>query len=633
MHKRYLILNFIIIFISAFIAGIALYIQQNPLIDFAVFENYDPGQASILLDDQDQEWGRFELDRRDPVTLTQIPDCLINAFLVTEDRDFFKHQGISYRGILRSIFANLKSGRKVQGASTITQQLVKLLYLDSQKTFTRKIKEQIAAILIERQFTKQQILEIYLNHIYLGCGIYGVAAASKRFFGKNIQDIQPHEAATLAGVIKSPAQYCPLLCPLSALNRRNLILQQLFTQKLIDQATYDYAKQQPLGIITYDKATLAPHLKETIRTFLEAQVGKKQLYSGGLIIKTTLNQNIQRLANQQFNTRLQALRQNLQADIDGALMTIDTKTGEVQALIGGVDFTKSKYNRALQARRQMGSVFKPIIYAAALQQGHNFAETEIDEPLELTVNQQLWQPQNNTRDFLGQMTLAKALATSNNIVPIKLLLKTDISAVVRLAQHLRLTNVVNPYPSLALGCVDVTLKEATGAFNVFANGGTYIEPHYLKWVKDRWGHKIWKKQIDQEKVLPVEITSQVAKVLEISVQNFLKLFHNTSYKTVSIGKTGTTNDSRSCWFAGATPNLTTVIYIGADGNQSMGHNIYASWAAFPIWLGLHEKLSEKNTEFPVDPKLQTTYINWNTGVETTDLENPETVEIYRATTS
>lgn len=633
MHIRSVILLTLIVCASAFVAGMAVYLQQNPLVDFEVFENYDPGQASILLDDHDQEWGRFELDRRDPVPLTEIPDCLINAFLVTEDRDFFNHQGISYRGIMRSIFANLKSGRKVQGASTITQQLVKLLYLDSQKTFTRKIKEQIAAVLIERQFTKKQILEIYLNHIYLGCGIYGVAAASKRFFGKNIQDIQPHEAATLAGVIKSPVQYCPLLCPLSSLNRRNLILKQLFNQKLIDQATYEYAVQQPLGLVTYDKSVLAPHLKETIRTFLETQVGKKQLYSGGLIIRTTLNQKIQQIANQQFNVRVKALRADLRDQIDGALMTIDTKTGEVRALIGGLDFTQSKYNRALQARRQIGSIFKPIVFAVALQNGHNFAETEIDEPIELLVNNQVWAPRNNTREFLGQMSLAKALAISNNIVPIKLLQKTDISEVVRLAQRLRLTNVVNPYLSLALGCVDVTLKEATGAFNVFANGGIYVEPHYLKWVKDRWGHKIWKKQIDREQVLPVEITSQVAKVLEISMQHFLKLFHNSNFKTPAFGKTGTTNDSRSCWFAGATPSLTTLVYIGQDGNQSMGHNTYASWTAFPIWLGLHERLKEVPAEFPVDPKLQRTYINWNTGAETTDLANPETVEIYRATTS
>ena len=608
--------------------GMLVYLQQHPLIDFSVFENYEPGLPSVLLDDADQEWARFDLDRREPVQLAQIPESVINAFIATEDRDFFQHAGVSWRGMLRSIWVNLKAGRKLQGASTITQQLVKLLYLDSRKTFARKIKEQLVALLVERKFTKQQILEIYLNHVYFGCGIYGVAAASRRFFGVPLAELQPHQAATLAAVIKSPAQYCPLLCPLSAQKRRDLILGLMRQHGFLDQPTYEFALQQPLGIVPGAQLVLAPHLKETIRTYLEEQLGKQQLYTGGLRIRTTLNQRLQKLAQQQFTTQIKNLRPELDPALDGGLLTMAVKTGEIKALVGGYDFSKSKFNRALQARRQMGSVFKPLIYTVALQRGASFADLEMDEPFQLELNGQLWTPQNNTQTFDGPMTLARALSVSNNIVAIKTFLKHDPTAVLALAQKLRLTSVTQPYPSLALGCIDVTLKEVAGAFNVFANDGVYIEPHYLKWVKDRWGRKIWRPTVHSERVLSATIVTQVAQVLSIGIARFLQLVHNRTFKIPAIGKTGTTNDSRTCWFAGATPHYTTVIYVGTDQNTSLGRNIYAVTTAFPIWLGIHAAVAETGSSFPVAPGLQPTWINWRTGVKLSDGNDPEAVMIY-----
>lgn len=629
MAKISHIFQFSLLCCTALVTGMLFYLQQQPLIDFSVFENYDPGIPSVLLDDADQEWARFDLDRREPVKLAGIPDCVINAFIATEDREFFQHPGVSVRGMIRSMWVNLKSGRKLQGASTITQQLVKLLYLDGRKTFARKIKEQLVALVIERKFTKQQILEIYLNHVYFGCGIYGVEAASRRFFGCSVAELQPHHAATLAAVIKSPAQYCPLLCPLSALKRRDLILGLMRQNSYLDQVSYEFALKQPLGIVPGAQLVLAPHLKETIRTYLEAQLGKQLLYTGGLRIRTTLNQRLQKLAQQQFTERLKALRADLNPALDGGLLTMDVKTGEIRALVGGYDFSKSKFNRALQARRQMGSVFKPLIYTVALQQGASFADLEVDEPFQLELHGQLWTPQNNTQTFEGPMTLARALSVSNNIVAIKTLLKHDPTAVVALAQRLRLQSVTQPYPSIALGCVDVTLKEVAGAFNVFANGGVYVEPHYLKWVKDRWGRKIWRQSVVSERVLSLPIVTQVAQVLRIGIERFLKLMHNQTFKTPAIGKTGTTNDSRTCWFAGATPNYTTVIYVGTDQNSSLGRNIYAVATAFPIWLGIHAALTEPATDFAVAAELQPTWINWRTGVTVSDQSDPEAVLIYR----
>lgn len=626
---RKIFLNFLLILAAAlvsFILGLIFCLQHNLWVDFSVLENYNPGKPAILLDDQGQEWARFEMDRRQIVTLDQVPKHLIEAFLVSEDRDFFKHTGVSWRGILRSIFVNIRHGKIVQGASTITQQLVKLLFFDSRRTFKRKIKEQLMALLVERHFTKEQILETYLNQVYFGCGIYGVEAAARRFFGKAIGDITISESAVLACIVKSPAQYCPLLCPLSSQRRRNIVLQQCAKHKLIDQVTCDQLIAEPLTVCKLNKDQLAPHLKETIRKDLELQFGKKALYYEGLVIKTTLNRELQQIAQKEFYDQFVKLKNELGSTADGALMSIDTKTGEIKALIGGCDFNESKFDRALQARRQMGSIFKPIVYAAALQAGYNFAHVEVDEPIEVAFQGQLWQPRNSTRTFDGNMTLAKALSLSNNIIAVKSLVLAGCNNVVSLAEKFNLPGPIFAYPSLALGCVDVTLSEATGAFNVFANAGIYVAPHYLKWVKNEWGTKIWRYQPKIERVLPSVIASQVNKVLGIGTQRFLNKMGKHKLLAESIGKTGTTNDSRTCWFAGATPSLTTVLYLGRDNNQPLGKGIFPVWTLFPIWLNIYEKVTKAQAYFVHDPSLKELNIDWSSGREVS-YQNDQTIKI------
>lgn len=602
------------VLLLSFGCGLVVCLGQNRWIDFTVLENYNPGKPSILLDDEGQEWGRFELDRRRVVSLKEIPQHLIDAFLAAEDRDFFKHRGISWRGIARSTLVNLRQGRIVQGASTITQQLVKLLFFDSQRTFQRKIKEQIVALLVERQFTKEQILETYLNHVYFGCGIYGVEAAARRFFGKAVCQLDLAESATLASVVKSPGQYCPLLCPLSAERRRNLVLQLVAKQKIIDQSICTDLINTPLQVCPADDDQLAPHLKENIRQFLEQHFGRQQLYRGGLVIQTTLNRKTQQLAQTAFDKQFAKLRKELGADVDGSLISMNAQTGEMKAVVGGVDFKDSKYDRACHARRQMGSIFKPIVYAAALQAGANFAQVEVDEPFELKFGGQVWAPRNSTRTFEGQMTLAKALSFSNNIVTVKTLLRAGCENVAHLAERFNLPGPIKPYPSIALGCIDVTLQEAVGAFNVFANNGIYVTPHYLKWVKNEWGIKIWRNQsVDQWRVLPSVISDQVTKVLGIGAQRFLSRIGGHQLQAEAIGKTGTTDDSRTCWFAGSTPGLTTALYLGRDSNLPLGNGIFPVWTLFPVWLRLHEKIAKAGQEFRYDPALHPININWVTG--------------------
>ena len=414
--------------------------------------------------------------------------------------------------------------------------------------------------------------------------------------------------------MKSPGQYCPWLCALSAERRRNLILEQLCKQKLIGVEFCSKLTATPLQVCHAEEQQLAPHLKEQIRQSLEAQFGRQVLYRGGLVVQTTLNREAQRLAEHEFEQQFVKLRKELGEDADGALVTMNSQNGEIKALVGGCDFQSSHWNRASCARRQMGSVFKPIVYAAALQAGANFANVEIDEPIEIKFDGQSWSPRNSTRSYDGRMTLARALSFSNNIVTVKTLLRVGCENVARLAENFHLPGPITPYPSIALGCIDVTLLEMVGYFNIFANHGVYVTPHYLKWIKDEWGTKIWRNQaIIQEAVLETRISDQITKVLSIGADRFLKRLSGHQLRAEAIGKTGTTDDSRNCWFAGSTPGLTTALYLGRDNNQPLGHNIFPVWTLFPIWLRIHEKLAPAGACFSYDSSLYPVNINWRTG--------------------
>lgn len=592
--------------------GFGWYIFNNHSIDFSILERYDPGMPTILLDDQGKEWARFQLDRRDPVSFDIVPKHVIDAFLAAEDWQFFAHHGISYKGIIRSVFVNIYHGKKVQGASTITQQLVKLLFFDASKTFSRKIKEQLYALIVDQQFSKHQILETYLNHVYFGCGIYGVQAASQRFWGKDVQEISVDEAASLASIIKNPSHYCPLLCPLSNQKRRNLILSNMLTLGFIGEDTYHEHVTRPL-IIKQPQGQIALHCKEYIRQFLEEQFGRQDLYSGGLVVQTTLSREMQQQAENIFKQHCIYLRKDLNKPIDGGMIAMQVATGGIKAMVGGFDFKASQFNRATQARRQMGSVFKPLLYATALERGLRFTDIEIDEPTEIMQDGVAWAPKNFDRKFHGPITRAFALSRSNNIVTVKTLLRMGIYPLIQAAQRCRLGGPFNPYPSLALGCLDSTVKETVGMFNIFANDGIYVEPHVLMWVKDTYGNKIYRSNSEKERIFPSDITSKVAKVLQLSLKRVKKWFESEWIDMEAISKSGTTNDSRTCWYAGSSPTVTTVVCLGCDDNRSLGKNVYPIRTAFPLWLAYNRAISSPIKTFSFDPSLREICINERTG--------------------
>ncbi|MBP6869992.1 PBP1A family penicillin-binding protein [Candidatus Babeliales bacterium] len=613
--------------LTAFLAGGLVFVLSSRAIDFSVLENYNPGKPSILLDDQGREWGRFQLDRRKFVSLEQMPQSLLDAFLATEDHKFYEHHGLSIRGICRSVFVNLYHGKKVQGASTITQQLVRLLFFDAKKTFKRKVKEQLFALLVEFQFTKNQILETYLNHVYFGYGIYGVQAASQRFWNKNVQDLSLDESAVLAGMVRSPTHYSPISSPAKAQKRRNVVLRLMQRRGFIDDTSCLQAQALQLEVQQPSVETIAPHLKEMIRIYLEEYVGKQQLYSGGLIIQTTINYDIQKAAEKSFHDQVTILKEKLFPGVDGGMLSITPATGEIKALVGGYDFLESKFNRVTQAKRQMGSIFKPFVYATALEHGASFIDTKIDEPIEIRQGNQVWTPQNNTRKFIGEMTLARALSYSNNTIAVQTLLDVGVEKVIEMASRLHISSELQPYPSLALGCVDATLQQAVAAFNIWANHGVYVEPHYVRWVKDELGVKIYKAHPLKEQVMDNKISSQVLKVLSLGMNRLKKTVGEQWVGGDAVGKTGTTNDSRTCWFCGSTPELTTGICIGLDNNQPLGEKVYGSRTSFPIWFGFNKLVTKNIQHFYYDPTLQEVSVDAKTGQICYDKKNPELISL------
>lgn len=583
-------------------------------IDFTILERTDT-HPSLILDDEGNVLTQFARDKRNPVAYQTIPRHVIDAFCAAEDWYFFSHHGLSYRGILRSLLVNAYYGKKMQGASTITQQLVKLLFFDNRKTFSRKIKEQWYALLLEQQYTKEYILQTYLNNVCFGCGIYGIEAASQRFWGLSASQISIAQAATLAGIIRRPEYYCPLHSPLIAQKRRNVVLKTMHSLSWISDKEYHQAIDEPVTIIYSTHEQYGLYIKEMIRKDLECLIAKDELYTKGFIIQSTINSSLQQKAETLFKEHCTNLSETMQLPINGALVSLSSHTGEIKALVGGVDYQESSFNRVTQAFRQMGSIIKPIIYGVAMEQGFSFADIEIDEPFTLTNNNITWSPHNYDKQFQGPITLAHALSCSNNIVTIKTLLKIGTASIHKALIKAGITASLHHYPSLALGCIDSTLLEATGMFNLFANHGVYVKPHYIRWVKNNMGEKIMKNKSYGERVLSSHATGKVMKVLMHGIERIRLHRPGPWIDAEAISKTGTTNESRTCWFMGSTPSLTTGVYIGCDDNRSMGTNVYPIKTAFPLWLSFNSAIQHPVKKFLYDAMLKEITINKYSGKE------------------
>ncbi|MEW6409207.1 MAG: PBP1A family penicillin-binding protein [Nitrospirota bacterium] len=585
------------IVVTSILIGImfgVLYTQLSDLPNIRMLEEYRPFESSKLYSDDGRLVAEFYIERRTVIPLSKIPKYVKDAIIAVEDSRFYSHSGIDLFGIIRAILVDIRERRIVEGGSTITQQLARRLFLKPEKTISRKIKEAILSLQIEKRYTKDEILELYLNNVYFGSGAYGVETASQTYFGKSASELTFTEAATLAGLPKAPNIYSPIKNPEKAKVRRNHVLRRMVEENYITMAQAKEIDAEPIKTKTSPYGiNKAPYFVEYVRQKLEETFGYS-LRTGGLNIYTTLNLEMQEAAEEAVRKGLKEISQRIKwkdAEIQGALIAIDPKNGHIKAMVGGTDFYKTQFNRTYQAMRQAGSAFKPFVFVTALDGGFTASDILIDEPIEYPGGKpgEIWSPKNFSEEFQGPVTLRKALAESINIIAIKLASKVGITTVIDYAKRLGIKSELHPYPSLALGSSDLTLMELTSAFGVFANIGIRNDPEAITKITDRKDRLIENSATHPQDVIIPETAYLITNLLRGVVE------HGTGWRAKELGrlvagKTGTTNEYNDAWFIGYTPNLVAGVWVGFDDHRKIGEKETGARAALPIWLYFMKKI-------------------------------------------
>jgi len=659
-----------------------LLVYSTDLPQVEELERYRPSSVTELYDDHGRIIGSFALQRRVVASYDDYPQVLRDALISIEDKDFYRHWGINVWRILGAAYRDIQSGGRVQGASTLTMQLARNLFLSPDRSFQRKIQEAVLAIQIERRFTKAQIFTLYANQIFLGHGAYGFESASEYYFSKPAQKLTLDEAALLAGLPKAPGYYSPILHPDRALRRRNLVINAMLEDGRITAQQAADAKAKPIQLnLQHDPNSLAPYFVEEIRRYLENKYGSDQVHEGGLRVYTSLDMELQKAANEallrgltnyerrhgwknhlpnvsssgsslgsyqhpdwqddplpgdyshalvtslapgQANVRFAHYHSAItQADImwtrkkvhdifkpgdicyvriislgpgdvahvaleqdsgaQGALVAIDNATGEIKAMVGGRDFNESKFNRATQALRQVGSSFKPYVYTAAIDQGASPDDTVLDAPITFETASGPYTPHNYDEKFEGTISLRRALAQSRNIPALRLADRLTIKTVIDYAHRFGITSNIPAYLPVALGSAEITLLEQTNAYSVFPNDGVRISPRYITKVTDYEGRVLEEDYPDVKDAVSARTARIMTSMLEGVVQ------HGTGMAAASMklplaGKTGTTNDFTDAWFVGFSPSTTCGVWVGYDEKKSLGAKETGARAALPIWM-------------------------------------------------
>ena len=664
------------------VVGGLLLVYSTDLPQVEALEHYRPVSSSELYDINGNIIGSFALQRRVVSSYNDFPPVLIEALISVEDKEFYRHWGINVWRIAGAALRDIESGGKVQGASTLTMQLARNLFLSPDRSFHRKIQEALLAIQIERRFTKQQILTLYANQIYLGHGVYGFEAASEYYFSKPARQLTLPEAALIAGLPKSPLYYSPINHADHAMHRRTLVVNAMLEDGKITVAQAEAARDAPLGLnVAHDPNSLAPYFVEEVRQYLENKYGADEVHAGGLRVYTTLDMDWQAAANaavldglaayerrhawrghlenilfegqtlagyqhpdwiEQLSpggyahglvtavsanaaavkiggytatltrvdvawtrepmTRLLSrgdvvyvkvlsvaaggkARVTLEQDsgVQGALLAIDNASGEVRAMVGGRDFNLSKFNRATQALRQVGSSFKPYVYTAAIDQGATPDDTVVDSPVIFQTGSGQYFPHNYDDKYEGTITLLRALAQSRNIPALKLADKIGIKTVEDYARKFGITSPLPPYLPVALGAAEMTLIEQTSAYSVFPDDGVRLVPRLVTKVTDYDGRVLEEDYPDVKDV----ISSRTARIMTSMLEAVVE--HGTGVAATRLkiplgGKTGTTNDFTDAWFVGFSPGMTAGVWMGYDEKRSLGAKETGAHAALPIWM-------------------------------------------------
>ena len=552
-------------------------------------------QATTLYDANSRPAFTIFREQRTDAPLSAISPHLVHAIVAIEDQRFYDHGGVDVVRIVAAALNNIRARRAAQGGSTLTQQLVRRSFLTPDKTFRRKLKEAVLAWRLERQFTKDQILEMYLNKVYFGDGLYGAEAASLGFFGKHAKDLDVPESALLAGLVKSPSTYAPTVSLDRAMARRNVVLQAMRDAGAIDPATYDSAaRSRPrLADALRSEEAYGQYFKEEVRKQLVQRFGWDRVYQGGLKVYTTIDLEMQKTAEREVARALADIEQRqakrrgtapaVESDpLQGALVAMDPLTGEVRAMVGGRDFDRSRFNRATQAKRQAGAAFKPFVYATALEQGYTPATliTGLSNPIATLQGE--WVPADEHLASDG-ITMRAALRTSSNRAAVQMLQQVGIPTTVRYAQRLGIGGLP-AVPSLALGSGEVTLLSMTSAYSVFANQGMVAQPSLVRRVEDASGAVLYSANPHQERAVS-EATAFIMTSMMSDVINAGTAWQarKVGFTLPAAGKTGTTNDYHDVWFVGFTPHLVAGVWIGYDLPRTILGNGYAGDLAVPLW--------------------------------------------------
>jgi len=571
----------------------------------------DMAQSTTLYDASDRPVFTIFKEQRIEVPLDKVSRNLIAAVVSVEDQRFFDHSGVDAIRVGAAVLRNVQAGRRAEGGSTITQQLARQSFLSRDKTYRRKLKEVILATYIESLYTKQEILELYLNKVYFGDGLYGVEAAARGYFGKSASELAVDESALLAGLIQSPSSYAPTVNLDRAVNRRNVVLQTMVSSGAIDQASADRAKKAPVNLANAleIKETFGLYFKEQVRRELVDRFGWQRVYQGGLRVHTTMNAEMQQAAESILAEGLEDIEkrrgykypargravtvvEGVTPDyLQGAMVAMDPATGQVLAMVGGRNFAESGFNRAVQAKRQSGSAFKPFVYAAALEQGYSPASviTGLNEPIPTLQGDWLPEDEHSDADF---MTLRAALRTSSNRAAVQLLTSVGIPEAVGYAQKL---NVGTPpsVPSLALGASDVTLASLTAAYGAFANHGTVRKPILIRRVEDNEGTVLYSDEgASQQAVSDATAYLMASMLSDVINAGTAYRARQMGFTLPAAGKTGTTNDYVDAWFVGFTPKIVTGVWVGFDQPKKIIDNGYAGDLAVPIWAAFMKKATK-----------------------------------------
>ncbi len=694
-------LLFLLTIVIGAVSGV-LFAFAGDLPQISALDDYAPSTISRIYASNGEVVGEFATQRRTVVTYDEISPLLRNAVIAAEDKDFDKHVGLSVPRILATLGKDIVERRKAGGASTITQQLARNLFLTFEKTWERKVKEAILAIQIEKRYTKREILTMYCNTIYFGHGAYGVEAAARLYFGKPAKDLALEEAAMIAGIIQGNVRQSPYINPEAAARRRNYALQRMADEGFVTAAAADAAQALPIktaGLPTQHFSP-APYFVEEVRQQLEARFGAKQLYENGLAVQTTLDLPLQVAATRALQAGLRRLDQrrgfrkptnllDAGADLDayrhprwqgpmqagdvvpavvtgttageiqaragrldvrvpkpgfawtgkatatalvsrgdlvqvmiesveeashtavarldqepelqGGVVALDNRTGRILSMVGGFDFDRSKFNRAVQASRQLGSTFKLVVYTAAIDRGYTPASTLLDAPVAFpgAPGSPVYAPLNYDRKFEGPIPLRRALEQSRNVPTVRLMNALGPKQVVQYAKKLGISSPILPYLSSALGAGEATLMEITNAFSLFPNQGVRMTPYQIIRVTDREGNAL-----EENRPVPTEaIRADTAFVMTSLLRGVVQ--RGTAARAAALawplgGKTGTTDDFTDAWFVGFDPDITIGVWVGFDTKRTIGQGQSGAAAALPIWIDVMQHWVERQRKAGTD---------------------------------